>query len=218
MLADTIRRSTAAFTHALECSGDRTIRPFIEALRTIDASRARPARNRARENPALDHLPRAFAAARGDERLVAAMRAMSPRLSWASSYAPKGRGAYLATRMGWGEIAGPYGLVATPSLRFGCFLLSPRMVYALHGHMAEEIYFVLSGLLEVEHGFEGTRTAIPPGAFYHTPPSEPHALHIGEEPVLLVYQWVGDIAHPTWLYERDAGGAWVKVFPEVARG
>ena len=218
LIADIVRRSLGAFTNVLECSGDKGLKPFIDDLRGLNPATAKGASDRPKSNPALAHLPKALSSARGDQRLVDAVRAIAGEVRWASSYAPGGKVGFLATRMVWGEIAGQRGLIKAPLMRHGCFLLSPGLVYPLHGHVAEEIYFVTSGRMEVEHGLEGARVCVGPGEYYHTPPGHPHALHIGEDPVLIVYQWTGDLAPPVWFLECDNAGAWTRFHPEFQRG
>lgn len=217
MTATLVRRTAIAFTQALECTADKTLTPFVEALRQLDPSAARPMPPQKRRHPVTSHLPRALAQARGDQRLIDAIAATIPHLAWASSYDPDGRLGFLATGMAWAEIVGSGGIVKTPHVRLGCFLLSPGLGYPLHGHMAEEIYFVLSGRLEIEHGLDGRRVPLEPGQYFHTPPGDAHALHIGDAPVLIVYQWVGDLQSRAWFWERDGVGAWEKFTVEPAR-
>lgn len=208
---------TRAFTASLEAAADPVLQPFTESVRGVAHDLAQPILNPHRDHPAVRFLDRALELARAEERLCTAIRALAPYLSFGSSYALEGPTAAVGRGMVWAEIAGRGGLVRDPSRRLGCFLLAPGHHYPLHGHVADEIYFVVSGPFTVEHGFDGARTSVPPGGCYRTPSEQPHALHIGDAPVLLVYCWLGDFSTPTWFLEKDNSGRWQKVVPEVVR-
>lgn len=145
------------------------------------------------------------------------MRAHAPQVSFGSSYALEGKLAAVSQGMVWAEIAGPNGLVRDPSRRLGLFLLEPRLHYPPHGHVAAETYFVPSGTLAVEYGFDGERVALAPGGCYRTPSGQPHALHIGDQPVLLAYCWLSDFSVPTWFHAKDAAGHLQTTRPNVVR-
>ncbi len=206
-----------AFTGSLEASADPALSPFIESIRGVAHELAQPILHPHRDHPALRFLDTALTGARAEERLCAAVRALAPHLSFGSSYAADGPLAAVGRGMVWAEIAGRTGLVRDPTRRLGCFLLEPGHFYPLHGHVADEIYFVVSGLLTVEHGLKGEKVDIPPGRYYRTPSGEAHALHIGDAPVLLAYCWVGDFDAPIWFLDKDSKGNWNKSFPLVVR-
>lgn len=208
---------TQAFAASLEASADPALGPFIASVRGVVPELAQPIADPHRDHPALRFLEAALAGARAEERLCAAIRAIAPHLSFGSSYAADGSLAAVGRGMVWAEIAGRTGLVRDPTRRVGCFLLEPGHYYPLHGHVADEIYFVVSGLLTVEHGLEGEKVAVPPGRYYRTPSGEAHALHIGDDAVLLAYCWVGDFDAPIWFLEKDSRGDWNKTFPRVVR-
>lgn len=212
-----VSRFLDSFVASLEAAADRALQPFIDDLRGVAALQARPIQSRCTDHPAARFLDSALRAQCAEERMCAAVRAIAPHLSFGSSYAAQGKLAALAQGMVWAEIAGPNGLVRDPSRRLGLFLLAPQLHYPLHGHVAEEIYFVLSGTLAVEHGFDGARVALAPGGCYRTPSGQAHALHIGDQPVLVVYCWIGDFSVPTWFHEQDAAGNWQTTQPDVVR-
>jgi mannose-6-phosphate isomerase-like protein (cupin superfamily) len=212
-----VNRFTEALAASLEGSADPSLQPFIESIRGVAHSLATPILQPHRDHPALRFLDQALVSARAEERLCSAVRAIAPYLSFGSSYALEGPTAAVGRGMVWAEIAGRGGLVRDPSRRLGCFLLAPGHHYPLHGHVADEIYFVLSGPFTVEYGFDGARVTVPPGSCYRTPSEQPHALHMGDAPVLLAYCWVGDFSVPTWFLEKDESGRWQKVVPDVVR-
>lgn len=206
-----------SFVAALAVVADPALKPFIDDLRGVAAAQAKPIEIRASDHPAVRFLDSALGAQRAEERLCSAVRAIAPELCFGSSYAREGKLAAIGQGMVWSEIAGPNGLVRDPSRRLGLMLLAPQLHYPLHGHVADEIYFVLSGTLAVEHGFDGKRVAPAPGGCYRTPSGQAHALHVGDEPVLLVYCWIGDFSVPTWFHERDSAGRWQTTVPDVVR-
>jgi mannose-6-phosphate isomerase-like protein (cupin superfamily) len=208
---------TQAFADSLELLADPALGPFIESIRGVAPELAQPIPEPHRDHPALRFLDAALAGARAEARLCAAVRALVPHLSFGSSYAEDGPLAAVGRGMVWAEIAGRTGLVRDPTRRVGCFLLEPGHHYPLHGHVADEIYFVVSGLLTVEHGLAGEKVEIAPGHCYRTPSGEAHALHIGSAPVLLAYAWIGDFDAPIWFLEKDSKGGWNKSFPRVVR-
>ena len=216
-LPQLVSRFVDRFVASLEASASPAPQPFIDNIRGVAAGLASPILNPSTGHPALRFLGSALGAQHAEPQLCAAVRALAPQLSFGSSYALEGKLAAVANGMVWAEIAGPNGLVRDASRRLGLFLLEPRLHYPLHGHVAEEIYFVLSGTLTVEHGFEGARVVVAPGGIYRTPSGQAHALHVGDEPLLMIYCWIGDFSVPTWLHERDAAGRWQQTVPGVVR-
>ena len=201
-----VSRFTEAYTASLEAAADPALAPFIESIRGVAHDQAEPILHPHREHPALRFLDSALTAARAEERLCEAMRAIAPYLSFGSSYALDGPTAAFARGMVWAEIAGRNGLVRDPSRRVGCFLLAPGLFYPLHGHEPDEIYFLLSGALTIEHGYDGARVDVRPGGYYRTPSDHPHALHVGDAPALIAYCWVGDFSKPVWFVEMGKDG------------
>jgi mannose-6-phosphate isomerase-like protein (cupin superfamily) len=216
-LPQLVSRFVDRFAASLEAAADPALQPFIDEIRGVAAVQASPIQDLCTDHPAARFLDAALGAQRAEERLCAAVRAIAPHLSFGSSYAGDGKLAALAESMVWSEIAGPNGVVKDPARRLGLVLLAPQLHYPLHGHVAEEIYFVLSGTLAVEHDFDGERVALAPGGRYRTPSRQAHALHSGDQPVLLVYCWIGDFSTPTWFHECDAAGRWQRTQPGVVR-
>lgn len=219
-MADTASRLVAAYRAALASSvpGDAVLKRFVDALDRIDTGRAESRANTGARHPALQHLDRALAGIRCEPALAAAIREVVPHLSWGSSYSANGPGASVSETMVWGEVAGRAGMVTDPTVRLGCFLLSPGMVYPMHGHEALEIYYVVSGEMTFEHRLENTvRMTVEAPGYSVTPEGEAHALHAGSKPVLIVYCWTGNLDAPVWWWERNAAGGWTKTFPFIDR-
>lgn len=219
-IADKAARFVAAYRATLASSppGDPALARFIDALDRIDPGRAQDRAGTGARHPALQHLGHAVADLNCDSALAAAVREIIPHLSWGSSYSANGPGASVSETMVWGEVAGRAGIVTDPTVRLGCFLLAPGMVYPMHGHEALEIYYVVSGVMAFEHRLKDpVRMTVEAPGYSVTPESEAHALHVGPRPVLIVYCWTGNLDAPVWWWERNATGGWTKTFPFIDR-
>lgn len=212
-----VGRLVESLVASLGAAANPALQPFIDGIRGVACHQAMPIVDPCRDHPALRHLGAALGALRAEPALCAAVQALAPHLSFGSTYAQEGKLAALAQGMVWAEVAGPLGLVRDTTRRLGVFLLAPELHYPLHGHVADEIYFGLSGTLLLEHGLEGERVALGPGQCYRTPSGQAHALHVGAEPVLLAYCWMGNFSVPTWFYERDDTGRWTTTESSVVR-
>lgn len=198
-------------------SNDPAILRFLDALAAIDAREAEGRSDAGvTTHPALHHLDRAMAQLSGDEDWIAAIREVVPHLSWGGSYQNSGPVAAVAQQMVWGEVIGRNGLVKSDAIKLGFFLLSPGMIYPLHGHNAHEIYSVVSGAMTVVLGLDHpvSRLVEAPGHSV-TPEAKAHALQVGPKPVLIVYCWTGDLYSPVWWWDRGPDGAWTKVFSSM---
>ncbi len=221
MIAHRAVRFVAAYRSVLAASAarDAALKCFVDALAVINAHEAEDrGGGGSASHPALRNLDRAVAQLRGDPDFVAAVREIIPHLSWGGSYQGSGPFAAVAQQMVWGEVVGRNGIVPSDAIKLGCFLLSPGMIYPLHGHEALEVYSVVSGAMTVVHGLDDpvSRLVEAPG-WSVTPEGEAHALHVGPEPVLIIYCWIGDIYAPVWWWDRSPDGAWTKSFPDIIR-
>ena len=97
-------------------------------------------------------------------------------------------------------------------LYFGLFLLAPQTHYPLHWHLAEELYYVLSGTAHWEQG-DGVFRSRPPGTLIHHAPNEPHAMATGQAPLLAMWAWFGDLRPDTYRVDGTRGAA-----PPFGRG
>jgi quercetin dioxygenase-like cupin family protein len=103
---------------------------------------------------------------------------------------------------------GALGVLGTPDIRAGLFLLAPNIHYPLHTHVATELYFCVSGTLTLQHGVDGDPFPVTPGDYSITPTERTHALSTGAEPVMLIFAWVGEFAAPIYWWEPDEVGSW----------
>ena len=111
------------------------------------------------------------------------------------------------------QVVGPHGLIKSDALIAGYFLIGPNVSYPLHEHLAEELYYVLSGDLQVHHGFDGPLQTIEPGRYSITPSGMPHRLNTGSEAVLMLYIWTGTVACDVWWWEHVADEQWRRFVP-----
>ena len=91
-------------------------------------------------------------------------------------------------------------------LYLGLFLIGPGVHYPLHQHEAQEVYFVASGSLDIQHGTAGAPFRLGPGDYSVTPVNRVHALRTAEEPCLILYTWTGEIGSPSWWWAEDDHG------------
>jgi quercetin dioxygenase-like cupin family protein len=93
---------------------------------------------------------------------------------------------------GYVELLGPGRALDSQIFRVGMLLLGPQTDYPEHAHPAEEVYHVISGsALWSRRGAPWQAQA--PGAAIHHPPHMVHATQTGDEPLLALYCWSGDI-------------------------
>ena len=115
----------------------------------------------------------------------------------------------LAPGMFAARLIGPSrGLIQSNQLLAGLFLLRPGLHYPLHQHEATEIYFSASGTTYIQHDIDGEAKRLLPGQVSLTPSNRLHALTMGEEPVLLLWTWLGEFGGRNWWWHRQKDGSW----------
>ena len=95
------------------------------------------------------------------------------------------------------EIIGKRGLMVSNYIRLGLYIQKPEINYPLHAHDAEEYYLILSG--NADWQIENKKFRIGPGCIVHHHSSEAHGTHTGEEPLLAVWMWTGQIHGRYWF-------------------
>jgi quercetin dioxygenase-like cupin family protein len=194
---------------------DPAIRPFSEAVATLDASdieRAgrdpdRPTRRDFAANPvlhrALDLLP-------PESALGAAFVRAAPHFDWSILFHGPQAPELLRETMHVVSLAGKRPADARHGLNTGLFVIHPGVFYPLHSHSAHEVYVCISGEVEIRHGLYGTPFTIRAGQYSITPPDCVHALRTGQEPVILAYVWMGEMGAPNWWWHQDGAGNWMR--------
>ena len=139
--------------------------------------------------------------------LADAILAFAPTVDWYRIL----EGASVAPSLVEGLMVGrPEPAPDSPS-RVGLFLIAPGVHYPLHTHAADEVYFVVSGEIDIRHGTTNEPLRIAAPGHRITPPNRVHSLNTGAAPCLIAYVWTGDLAAPGWWWEQDDEGAWHRV-------
>ncbi len=173
-IGDEIRKVSAALDRI--CGEPREIKPTRHAL--------------------IHHLPAALALARTRAQEVASvLEPIAELLPWRCSYPPRRDAPGLESTMGWAELVGPEAPFRSTEVCFGLTLIGPYNYYLPHRHPATELYRVLAGSAQWT---AGEQTAMqPPGTYILHPTNIAHAMRTGEEPLLAIYSWTGDVVSPS---------------------
>lgn len=86
-------------------------------------------------------------------------------------------------------------------IALGLLLLGPRVDYPRHHHPADEVYLPLTEASWV-HGADDDLTRVPPGTVIHHEPWQPHGMRTGDDPLLALYVWTGDVTTPSRFCAR----------------
>ena len=136
----------------------------------------------------------ALAGALDPAALAGAIDALSGALRWFQGdiYPPEEIGAAYAARAGAASILGPHGSFHSDRLVMGVFIMGPGLYYPPHAHPATEVYCVVGGTAQWRRGEEPWAPR-PPGSLIHHPGGITHAMNTGDEPMLAVWLWRGDL-------------------------
>ncbi|MEM6903483.1 MAG: dimethylsulfonioproprionate lyase family protein [Pseudomonadota bacterium] len=126
------------------------------------------------------------------------------------------------------QAAGNFAGFESNEISVGLFLLGPNVYYPPHTHEPAEIYYCVSGEVEIQHGIGGALHKLKPGDYSYTPPNRLHSITTNDTPALLAYSWRGDLNAKAWWWEqcndgsyqrfawqRNDTGAWVRQHTEV---
>lgn len=145
--------------------------------------------------PVLRHLERAIALAglSPAAELAPALARCAPDLPWTrtASYLrsppnPQFLDQYAHAPLAGRAEGGPADAVV------GLLLLAPDTRYPLHHHPADELYLPLTQA-RWAHDRGQEPEPEPAGVLLHHRPWQPHAMTTGDEPLLAVYVWTGDV-------------------------
>lgn len=196
-LRDALRRQLATGAGRDDAIGAE-IHRVTAALDALDPT-PRPAA--ATGHPLLRHLPAAWNALQTEAPdLAALLERDGPALPWRYGYAPRPDAPGLEAAMGWAEIVGPAAPFQSDQICLGLTLIGPHHHYLPHRHPAVELYRVLTGTAAWS-GPTGSGPQ-PPGSFILHRSNAVHAMQTGEETLLALYSWSGDILSPSvWAGE-----------------
>lgn len=141
----------------------------------------------------LEHLPAVLELLkRNAPALSQALSPIADGLPWRYSYRPRADFPNLERRMAWSEIVGPpQSLFHSSEVCFGLTLIGPHTHYPAHRHPAVELYQVIAGTAQWQ--LNGQWSPKPPGSFILHPADAVHAMRTGDQPLLALYSWSGDI-------------------------
>lgn len=190
-------------------ASDAALSPFIDAMRNVDET---PGDNATHEldHPLMPLLEDVLAAAEGPPKLTKAVADLASEGGFFQVYEGEGINATQADYMVGKHIVGPKGRLFNEELRAGIFFLASNFEYPMHNHAGLEIYYVLSGILDVQNGVDAEPRRVGPGEYSVTPSHVPHALSIGDEPVVILYAWTGDLVSPIYWWVEEEDGSWTK--------
>lgn len=94
------------------------------------------------------------------------------------------------------------------AVALGLAIFGPNADYLPHTHDALEIYFNLSGDLEIQHGVDAKPFTVKPFEYSITPVNRVHSIKTGADPVLVLYIWVGNPVAENWWWETGEDGDW----------
>ena len=132
--------------------------------------------------------------------LLTALSAAKTTLIWRQN--PTYTDVDFLDRYAYTEVLGPSGLLYHGSVSVGLLYLAPQTFYAPHAHPAEEIYHLISGRSVWQQGGQPTRDCVS-GARIHHASGVAHCMRSGEEPLLALYLWRGDLQSPALLVEFE---------------
>ena len=136
---------------------------------------------------------------------------MLTNLSWTQIYRgfdpdPYLRGMFVS------RLLGLDGYYFHDRLAIGTMLLLPGVMYPFHTHDVNELYYCISGKLEIRHTVSGVPFFLKSGDLSITPKAQLHSLSVlGNKPVLLFYSWRGNLRAPIWLWEKRNENNWERV-------
>jgi len=163
--------------------------------KAIEAAAFGPLSDSRLDHPVMQHLATALASP-GAHPFCAAYAPEILALPWSRRFADRMSGAirenYAAV-----VLAGSPGLATVEGISMGLFLQGPNVYYPAHWHAAEEFYLVLSGTAEWQQG-DGPFRALAPGQTAHHASYEHHIMRTGDEPLLAMWSWRGDLDPDTY--------------------
>lgn len=138
------------------------------------------------------------------------IRAAAQSLDWGQLYGGGGIDPVLADGMFAAQAAGTYGVFSAQHVATGLFLLAPNVFYPLHTHAAREVYHCVAGQIEICHRLDEAPFTLHANQSSETPSGRLHSLRTNETPVLLAYIWTGELTAPTWWWQQNDSGKWLR--------
>ena len=184
---------------------------FITALKDCDIGETIPNGHDTASLPTYVRHMSAMRSTMADTAVSRALSQMIDKIDWYQIFDGDGIDSDFASGLLAGQIIGKRGLIRNDDVFVGLFLIAPDICYPLHQHPALEVYYVLSGHINIRHGRTKTPMRIGPGALSVTPPHQVHELETGDEACLIAYIWTGDMKGENWWWEEQTDGSWDRI-------
>ena len=139
----------------------------------------------------LSFLPQmAELAAPENRKIVGQLIDLQASLHFNQTYSAEDFGAAFLQQYGWIKFLGPDAYWHSDTLSSGLVLLGDNITYPEHWHVAEELYFPISGTAEWYHEEKGWQQIAPGAMIYHASNIK-HSMRTSGEPLLALYIWRG---------------------------
>ncbi len=130
------------------------------------------------------------------EALIASLRRVSGSLRWQRN--PTYTDPVFLRRYAYTELLGPSGPVPNTTISAGFLYLAPQTYYPPHAHPAEEIYHLIAGPSIWQQGDQpGTECGAGSRIVHRS--GVAHSMRSGDQPMLALYLWRGDLSSPARL-------------------
>ncbi|MFT5116333.1 MAG: hypothetical protein ACI8P9_005701 [Parasphingorhabdus sp.] len=141
--------------------------------------------------PVLSFLPQmADLAPTKNRPLVNELIRLQPELHFNQTYSAEDFGAEFLQQYGWIKFLGPDAYWHSYELSSGLVLFGDDVTYPDHWHVAEELYFPVSGTADWYHEEKGWQL-LSPGALVQHASNIKHSMRTRGEPLLALYIWRG---------------------------
>ena len=182
---------------------------FVKNLERMNYSKKRDYKTLAHPDCVKKTLNSIIQKSKSTDELLNFSLKISLCLNWAKIYDSVDRDLSYVNGMFASRILGLDGYFVHDNFSMGQMLLLPEVTYPFHTHNVDEIYYCLSGTLEIYQGLEGEFTKLTSGNVSITPEGQLHKLQVkGSKPVLLIYCWLGDLKAPIWLWNKLPNDSW----------
>ncbi|MFT5975889.1 MAG: hypothetical protein ACI9YO_002068 [Gammaproteobacteria bacterium] len=141
--------------------------------------------------PVLSYLPQMAKQSPDENRLfIDHLLNIKSSLHFNQTYTAADFGDDFLQQYGWIKFLGPDAYWHSNVLSSGLVLFGDNVTYPEHWHVAEELYFPISGTAEWYHEENGW-LKIPPSQLIHHASNIKHAMRTSGEPLLALYVWRG---------------------------
>ena len=170
-----------------------------------DLDLKQPDRNlSAKSLPVLDFLSQMeVQAPLSNQSFVSRLNRIQADLHFNQTYSVEDFGPDFLQQYGWIKLLGPDAYWNSDELSSGFVLLGDNITYPTHWHVAEEMYFPISGTGEWYHENDGWQSKSPGDRIVHASNIK-HSMRTNGQPLLLLYVWRGgDLVQKSEIYKNS---------------